>query len=205
MSIIKEAKQHSTVSFVFYEPEPVEEGPGATRSEEEEKLTLDMANEIIAAHDDNNDGLLQWKEFLPWIAEGATLSTKDRSMLAKRTELYTQIVRFLERVVLSAANAPGGRQDDDWLPYLSQQNLKILFDRHDLDGNEQLDKYEMLKWMMEIMMVDESNSVRLFCWCCFDGGGGGAFVSSVFATFLFLLTLLCLCSVVVCCCPCTVS
>ena len=189
MNIIKEAKQHSKLAFVFHEPEPIKEGAGGTGSDEEEdKLTLDIANEIIAAHDDNNDGLLQWKEFLPWIAQGITLRTKDRNRFAKRTELHKQIVRFVERVVMSAANAPGGRQDDDWLPYLSTQNLKILFDRHDLDGNEQLDKYEMLKWMMEIMMVDESNSVRLF--------GGGAFVGSAFATLLFLLTLLLF---VVCC------
>ena len=41
-------------------------------------------------------------------------------------------------------NEKGGHEQDGWLPFLDLHNLKILFDRHDADGNENVDKREML-------------------------------------------------------------
>ena len=41
-------------------------------------------------------------------------------------------------------NEKGGHEQDGWLPFLDLHNLKILFDRHDADGNENVDKHEML-------------------------------------------------------------
>merc|ERR1711865_775932 len=49
-------------------------------------------------------------------------------------------------------------KNDQWLPPICKSNLLILFQRYDNDNNGYLDQNELLLWMTEIMIVNESNS-----------------------------------------------
>ena len=126
-----------------------------TAADDDDQLTIEITNKIISTHDENGDSLLEWKEFVTWITEGARLTKDDRDLLAERSPLFRHTVRFMEVVV---RNSSVGAEDDGWLPYLSSKNLQILFQRHDLDDNGSVDKHEMLEWMMQIMMNQEANA-----------------------------------------------
>ena len=153
MNVVAFAKKNSTIQFVLG-PKPLRRPPND--DEHGDMLTLEIAQAIVAAHDENGDGLLQWKELLVWISQGARLTEDSRDALAERSYLWMHTIRFLEAIVVASNDVledttEHDSANDGWLPFMDKNNLKIIFDRHDSGENGTLDKHDMLRWMLEII------------------------------------------------------
>ena len=61
--------------------------------------TLEIAEMIIRAHDDDDNGVLEYQELKNWIVEGVTLSPAERARYSSLGEEERLMTLFLEKVV----------------------------------------------------------------------------------------------------------
>ena len=114
-----------------------------------EEPSLKDARAIIEAHDDNNDGLLQYSEIENWFEQGALLSYTERQNYSKQGKIFKSSISFMENCIVDSS-----LEELKELPAMNAATLQFMFSKFDSDQDGALDSSELLKWMMHEAKLD---------------------------------------------------
>ena len=147
-------------------------GKAAKGADDKEfQTTMTLVEQLISAHDEDNDGFLNVEELIDWVKKGMEMSEAARAAYAARGGYCPASVRFLEDVAhalhvenKNTLETAGTNVENDILLLhnipINEAALRKAFDKYDKNDEGLLEPFDLLRWVNEAT-VDRQTILKL--------------------------------------------